>query len=298
MKVFQTVRRKLEFVSAPIDELENKMLDALVQAATSKCVDFNIEANKVKNAKTSFFLMSNLRGICEDLIWLTYLARMSKRRAEELIGHLIRRNTLEGLDAQRRFFEANNPTQPILGNSLSEDAVQEARDNRRKFWKSQNSASCDGPTVRAVARDVGLISTYDFIYFSASNFVHFNPQALSRTGWGPEVGPFTFSIRNISNYYQSFSSFYGAVLFIGFQASFGVDHFKAALDTEIEQLIELIGHVQRWPEAVTFEEMNQKAPLYLLTHAVGKVMREKDKTAPYGAILQEVQGLKSPKGTF
>ena len=242
MKVFQTVRRKLEFVSAPIDELENKMLDALVQAATSKCVDFNIEANKVKNAETSFFLMSNLRGICEDLIWLTYLARMEKRRAEELIGHLIRRNTLEGLDAQRRFFEANNPTQPILGNSLTADAVQEARDNRRKFWKSQNSTSRDGPTVRTVARDVGLISTYDFIYFSASNFVHFNPQALSRTGWGPEVGPFTFSIRNISNYYQSFSSFYGAVLFIGFQASFGADHFKAALDTEIEQLIEA-----NWP---------------------------------------------------
>ena len=299
LKVFQTVRRKLEFVSAPLEKLKDHMLDALIQAATSKCVEFNIEANKVRNAETSFFLMSNLRGICEDLIWLTYLARMEKRRAIELIGHLIRRKYLEGLGAQRRFFEANNPTQPVLGNALTTDkekqAVQKARNDRRVFCESLNSTSRDGPTVAAIAKDVGLISTYEVIYFSASNFVHFNPNALLRTGWGPDDGPFTFSIRNINKYYQSFSSFYGAVLFIGFQASFGTDHFKTALDTEIDRLIELIGHVQRWPEVITFEEMNQKPPLYLLTHAVGKVMREEDKTLPYAAILQEVQGLKSPK---
>ena len=111
--------------------------------------------------------------------------------------------------------------------------------------------------LRDMAEDVGLISTYEFIYFSASNFVHFNPHALFRTGWGAEHGPFTFSIRNMSGYYQSFSSFYGAVLFIGFQASFGSDHFKVDLETEINRLIELIGYVQRWPEIITFEEMNQ-----------------------------------------
>ena len=96
----------------------------------------------------------------------------------------------------------------------------------------------------------------------------------------------------MNNYYRNFSSFYGAVLFVGFQASFGTDHFKHALDTQINRLIELIGHVQRWPEVITFEEMNEKPPLYFLTHALGKVMREEDKTLPYGAILQEVQGLK------
>ena len=298
LKVFQTVRRKLKFVSVPVEELKDHMLEVLIQAATSKCIDFNIAANrKITHGEMSLFLMSNLRGICEDLIWLTYLARMEKQRAEELIGHLIQLGTLEGLHAQKRFFEANNPTQPVLGNGLKADdeeqSAKKARTELREFWQSMQIKRSDGPTVRNIAENVGLISTYDFIYFAASNFVHFNPNALLRTGWGPEIGgPFTFSIRHMNNYYRYFSSFYGSVLFVGFQASFGTDHFKHALDTQIDRLIELIGHVQRWPEVITFEEMNEKPPLYLLTHALGKVMREEDKTLPYGAILQEVQGLK------
>ena len=88
LKVFQTVRRKLKFVSVPVEELKDHMLEVLIQAATSKCIDFNIAANrKITHGEMSFFLMSNLRGICEDLIWLTYLARMEKQRAEEINYH-------------------------------------------------------------------------------------------------------------------------------------------------------------------------------------------------------------------
>ena len=299
LKIFQTVRRKLKFLSGPVEDLKGHMLEALIQAATSKCVEFNIAANrKITHTEMPFFLMSTLRGICEDLIWLTYLARMEKRKAEELIGHLFQRGTMEGLSVQRRFFEANNPIQPILSLNADDEkqSAQKARNKRREFWESIQIQH-DGPKVKDIAKDVGLISTYEFIYFSASNFVHFNPNALLRTGWGLERGPFTFSIRHFNNYYRSFSSFYGAVLFVGFQASFGTDHFKYALDTQIDQLIELIGHVHRWPEIITFEEMNQRPPLYLLTHALGKVMREEDKTTPYGAILQEVQGLRRTQGT-
>ena len=81
-------------------------------------------------------------------------------------------------------------------------------------------------------------------------------------------------------------------MFIGFEASFGADYFETALDVEINRLVDLIGHVQRWPEIVTFEEMNETPPLYLLTHALGRVVREDDKTVPYGAILREVQALR------
>ena len=299
LKIFQTVRRKLKFVSGPGEDLKGHMLEALIQAATSKCVEFNIAANrKITHTEMPFFLMSTLRGICEDLIWLTYLARMEKRKAEELIEHMIQRGTLEGLSAQRRFFEANNPTQPVLGNDRNaDDEIQSARNKLREFWQSIQIQRRDGPTVRDIAEDVGLTSTYEFTYFSASNFVHFNPNALLRTGWRPEAGPFTFSIRHMTNYYRSFSSFYGAVLFVGFQASFGTDYFKHTLDTQVDRLIELIGHVHRWPEVITFEEMNVRPPLYLLTHALGKVMREEDKTIPHAAILQEVQGLKWTQGT-
>ncbi len=303
MKIFQTVRRRLKFTLEPVEELADRMLDALIQAATAKCVEFNIEANRARrHPETAFILMSNLRGICEDLICLTYLSKkMEKRNANELIQLQQVHDVSKGLSIQKEFFKANNPLQPVLGHGVSADqAKQLAQEDQSKlhnFWQSMNSTKRDGPTKRDMAKAVGLKSTYEFIYFSASNFVHFNPQALFRTGWGVEDGPYTFSTRNMSGYYKSFCSFYGAVLFIGFQASFGSEHFNVVLDAEIDRLIGLIGHVQRWPEIITFEEMNQRPPLYLLTHAVGKVMREEDRTIPYGAILQEVQGLKRPKDT-
>ena len=146
LKIFQTVRRKLKFVLGSVEELKGHMLEALIQAATSKCVEFNIAANrKITHTEMPFFLMSTLRGICEDLIWLTYLARMEKRKAEELIGHKIQRGTLEGLNAQRQFFEANNPTQPILGSSLNaEDEIQSARNKLHESWKSIQIQRRDG----------------------------------------------------------------------------------------------------------------------------------------------------------
>jgi uncharacterized protein DUF5677 len=225
-------------------------------------VEFNILANHIgKHSVPGFILISNLRGICEDLIYLAYLSRLEKSKANELISHLLRQNTANGIAAQKDFFAINNPTQPVLGSGLSPDQskqhVQQARATLQLFWTSIGIAKSDGLTVRDLARNVGLSSTYEYIYFAASNFVHFNPQALFRTGWGREHGPFNFSIYNMDGYYKSFSSFYGAVLFIGFQAAFGGEYLRVDLDAEIAQLIELIGYVQRWPEVITFEEMTR-----------------------------------------
>ena len=239
--------------------------------------------------------MSNLRGICEDLICLTYLSRLEKKHAVKFVELKQFQNVSKGLKVQKNFFEVNNPVQPILSDReitvKAEKIIRKNREDLRGLWQSMGCFKQDGPTTRDMAESVGLTSTYEFIYFSASNFVHFNPQALFRTGWGPQEGPFTFSVRHMDGYYRSFSSFYGAVLFIGFHSSFGQHCFENALDAEIKELIELIGHVHRWPEVITFEEMNHKPPLYILTHALREVMRGEDKKMPYGAILEEVQNL-------
>ncbi len=295
MTVFQRVKRRVTFVPVTFDTLQDRMLDALIQAAVSRCIDFNITANRTaKRVEESFFLLSNLRGICEDLIYLTYLRSLEEDRAKELIGILVQKHVADGLAVQRRFFDANNPLQPVLGGDIAsaDGRKRECQDEFRRFWKSLGDRRRDGPTMQKMAEDVGLTSTYDFIYFSASNFVHFNPQVLLRTGWANSGEPVVFSARHMHGYYRSFCSFYGAVLFIGFEASFGSAYFRRSLDVEAGRLIELIGHVHRWPEIVTFEEMNKRPPLYLLTHALRQVVREQDETVPYGSILAEVKGLK------
>jgi hypothetical protein len=296
-RIFKVTKRKLNLKSDRGSALADRMLNTLVQAATSKCIDFNILCNRTDNRLgPAFVLLASLRGLCEDLIWLTFMTKLEGTQANRLIALLLAQNTVKGLATQQSFFEVNNPMQPVLSGAKptqeAEQKVVAARDKLRKFWKSMGSTKRDGPTVRDMAIQVGLVSTYDYIYFSSSNFVHFNPQALLRMGWGPSEGPFTFSIHNMDAYYRNFAAFYGAVVFIGFHSAFGEQYFRAKIDSEIYELLALIDHVHRWPEIVTFEEMNQKPPLYFLTHAFGKVMREDDPNMPYGAILQEVQSLR------
>ena len=292
MKVFETTKQKLEFHQCLVDSLEDGMLGPLVQAAVSKCIDFNMIVNRLgKGAEEAFFFMSNLRGICEDLIYLTYLSRMEAEPAEKLIRVLTLKNNFEGRAIQREFFSKNNPLQPVLGGDNAAADGLKSREEFRQFWKLEGINR--PPTMRDMAEQVGLISTYDFIYFAASNFVHFNPLVLLRTGWANENDRFVFSTRHMHAYYRDFSGFYGAVLFIGFHASFGAKYFKVAVDSEVDRLVKLIGHVQRWPEIVTFEEMNVQPPLYMITHALRQVVeREEWEAIPYGAILEEIQGLR------
>ena len=207
LRVLRVAKRKLTFAPLSVDSLEDRMLNALIQAAVSRCIDFNMAANRVgRPAEEAFFLLSNLRGVCEDLIYLTYLCRMEQEQSKELIRILVRKNMAEGLAVQRRFFDANNPFQPVLGgdSSIVDEQKSRCRAEYRRFWTSLGITRRDGPTMQDMADRVGLTSTYDFIYFAASNFVHFNPQVLLRTGWGDVGEPVVFSIRHMHSYYRSF----------------------------------------------------------------------------------------------
>jgi hypothetical protein len=61
------------------------MYDALLAAALAKCVEYNGVVNRQRRYEDeAFALVSGLRGICEDLIVLCFLKRLSSRRREEL----------------------------------------------------------------------------------------------------------------------------------------------------------------------------------------------------------------------
>ena len=295
LTTFEITNEKLEFSAAP--NTAEEMLGALVQAATAKCVEFNMAANHNPTRDApAIMLMSTLRGVTEDLICLIYLCRLKGGLGKQLIPLLIHENVAKGVDVQRKFFEANNPLQPVFGGGSSGGDTSKRADQAKKdikaFWAVAGRKGA--PRVRDMAATVGLESTYEFIYFATSNFVHFNPSALLRMGWGAKSGPFTFSIENINAYYRNFASFYGAILFVGFEASFGLEYFREDASGELKRLIELVGKVQRWPEVITFEEMNMQPPLYLLTHALREVMAgEQDSSLSYGEILKEVQGLRA-----
>jgi hypothetical protein len=295
--VFRQIIKREHFASPPIPELYGKKYDALIAAALAKCVAFNVVVNRSRRHNDEdFIFVAGLRGLCEDLIYLSYLSTMPSSDREEIIRLIISLNIADGTDVQHDFFRLNNPFQPVLSSETSptgERASVAARTKFRSFWKAQRSSRRDGPTIKDMANLTGLTSTYDYMYFAASNFAHFNPQSLLRMGWGNEEGPFRFSVAKFNAYYKSLCSFYGSIIFIGFHSAFSPEHFTNDCNADVNKLINLIGQVHRWPEIVTFEEMNLQPPSFFLTHALGRVMAKNDPlTTPYGAILEEIRGLR------
>lgn len=297
---FGRIRALRTFVSTPGTERAGETYDeACIKAAISKCIDFNVIVNRErKDHDEAFLLLSGLRGIVEELIALKYSLRFTAFEREQYFNYMMLLNRSEGILAQKQFFEANNPFQFVVGSGQSIDqakhAVEIAKNRIQTFWKSKGSAKKNGPNIRDMAEAVQLRITYEYIYFAASNFVHFNPHALMRTGWGPEGGPFAFSVGNFGGCYRDLAAFYGAIVYIGFASTFGfLFPEQNEFDQEVGEIEDILVKTPRWPELVTFEELNLPVPPQPqrpILHAVREGAKTKGGTHGFDAMLREVKG--------
>src|SRR6266513_816234 len=64
-----------------------------LRASLAKSFEFCLEAYKYRTNHIAFFLVPSLRSICEDLIVLSYLAKMSSVDRNELVSLLFRQET-------------------------------------------------------------------------------------------------------------------------------------------------------------------------------------------------------------
>jgi len=296
-QIFKQIRGEQVFVSNPIAAgLDDH---AEIKAAFSKCIDFNVIVNRDRsNNDEAFLFLSGLRGIAEDLIVLKYSLKFSAGTRATYFQKLRELNLRQGILAQRNFFESNNPFQHVVGsrNSMQESQAKydDARNALQEFWKT-NGFPKNGPTVKEMSEAVGLSTVYNYIYFAASNFVHFNPHALLRTGWGPMDGPFTFSIENFGGYYRDLAAVYGAILYLGFAVSFGsLLRNEEELRTDITEIESILVRTPRWPEIVTFEELNIPSPEYdssPLMHALLGIKDESNRGFLFINILNEIRAL-------
>jgi len=284
------------------DDIMRDPFTCCLKAAVAKCLDFNRVAHSKKHPlDEGYLLVSGLRGISEDLIVLRFLAQIPKKQRNEYLIALLQRNLADGVAVQVKFFKANNSTQPVVGAESSDDEilsrVKGARDNLIVASKGLGFAGV--PTVASMARAVGLPATYDFIYFLTSNFVHFNPGALMRMGWGritkkgnkKQLRNVKFSASHMGGYYHNVAKFYGTILLVGFAHLLrSVPNLDAInLDAELGHIDQAIVALDRWPEVITFEEMNVRPPLFLLFRAMREVMRSEGEPIQFGQILQELK---------
>jgi uncharacterized protein DUF5677 len=238
-----------------------------LKASLAKCYEFNIAMQSRKQDNFAFFWVPALRGICEDLIVLKFISGLPKADREDLIRSLMFYDVYSRIDSQSKFFRAVRPQQPVLTLPDVDTVLAETETKIREVWNKHgwpNIRRGTMPPIRQIAERLGqsaLATLYDYLYRFTSGTVHFSVQSLLRSGWGDSPERCTFSTTHFQPYFSAFTSIYGAFLFCIYFESFEAELRPTK---KVSRIVGAIRHdillESRWPEMVTFEEMNMKAP--------------------------------------
>ena len=264
LKIFEMAKPAYEPVIKENFDGPDKAFPSILKAAFAKSFEFNLSCNLPDNTQESYFLMSALRGICEDLISIKYIRDHLKTHRNKLIGLMVQKRNLEGIQAQQIFFKDYAPSQPIIVVDDTESEIQAiSKEIKSVLIANGLKGDKDFPSVAQMATDTKLIKLYNYLYYATSKTVHFEPALLLRLGWSDTVGDtnFTFSTRNFPVYNQSFNSFYAAFLFVEFYQTFKKDlSLERAFKPIVKQIKKVLDEELRMPELVTYEELNIKPP--------------------------------------
>ena len=218
-----------------------------------------------------FFVISCLRSTIEDIIVLESVHNLSEEDREKLLRGIQSLEVQERILKQWDFFQMYRPFQPVINKGYSFD---EAKNNVQSIWQQNGWPKFEVTSKRLMPSTIELAKKlapgtldilYEFIYRLSSSTVHFSPQALLRMSWG-EIDnennmSGTISVKHMANYYRAFCQIYGAMLF-SFYFEFFPEEINATAkeqDTIIEIRKSILKEL-RWPEMITFEEMNLPIP--------------------------------------
>lgn len=207
----------------------------------------------------------------EDIIILESIHKLPSEKRERLLRGMQLLETSERISTQWTFFQKYRPFQPVIDRTIS---IEDARNDIETIWRESGWAKFEAkpksivPPVIQLAQKLapGILDIlYEFIYRLSSSTVHFSPQTLLRMGWGhvDEKNSIsgTISIKHMANYHKAFCQIYGLLLFTFFFELFPEE--INATDAEQSGIVNMRKHLLeelRWPEMITFEEMNLSVP--------------------------------------
>lgn len=237
-----------------------------IRSSLVKCYEFNLLVRREEDKELAFFWIPSLRGICEDLIVLNFIKGLPKPERESLINLMMQHDICTRVETQVAFFSVARPQQPVLNYKDVDKRLAELESKIRVIWKAHGWPGMKRgamPQIRQIAEKQGnaiLGRLYDYLYRLTSGTVHFSVQSLLRLGWGTTKST-TFSTSNFSNYFSMFGQVYGSYLFCLYFEFFG-RYLRPG--PEVKQIVDEIRESlllnPRWPEMVTFEEMNLTPP--------------------------------------
>jgi Family of unknown function (DUF5677) len=288
-QIHREIRSKAQFSIIREGLFRGVAKGALVKAYDLVCYTHRIKTRSQK--ESSFFVASALRGICEDLIALKFLRRLKRDEREEIVTIRMLMATAEASRKQAEFFKRRRPFQPVLQFQPDAESIRGYKDRitqigkESELWRTEQKL----PPIEQMANKVNLRWLYDFIYSGTSEVVHFNPRIVLRSGWGPCSMPAghksshhplsaAFSTKNFWRYYLDFNRTYSLYLFILFVNTFKKDlSLNRTLVNNVRKMQVLLDDEIRWPELLTYEEMNQTEP-GPLARAILKIVHDAKKS--------------------
>lgn len=269
---------------ATVGRPTRKLFSCCLRSSVTKAYKFLEVASNI-DRKNAFFLVPSLRSITEDIIVLRFISRIPHQEREAAIVSIMRSNVSERIKTQSDFFGTFRPFQPVLNTGSLDEFHQ---DGSIAFWQNNGWPNLNGrkmPPIREIAKKCGegtLDIIYDYLFRFTSATVHFSPQTLLRLGWGDSASKerVTFSPDNMSQYFSDANLIYGSCLFSLYFEMFG--RFLRPNREEkqiVSKLRKRILEVFRWPEMVTFEEMNRPVQKVGIPHWIIKVV--------YSEIMEE-----------
>lgn len=228
--------------------------------AYSKSIGFALEIENSTFENKPFWISSTLRSICEDLIVLSFVEKNFQFQSDEIIKLQLNIDTKKSLEAQEEFYSKYRPQQPVV---LPKSSNSNPEDKLRLIYRNHIQGNRQyKPSVWAMAKDQDLDVLYSYLYHATSRFVHFSPNTLLKMAWyDPENEKSQCDPNSFSNYYYQFVKFYSAQLLSSLINRFPEKiKIEDKLKKSIKERLEEVNSIQRWPELVTFEELNADSP--------------------------------------
>lgn len=226
----------------------------------SKSIGLALEIENSTFENKSFWISSALRSICEDLIVLSFIDKNFRTEADEIVKLQLNVDTKKSLEAQDEFYSKYRPQQPII---KPKDSSSNPEDRLRVIYKNHIQGKKQyKPSVWAMAKDQDLGILYSYLYHATSRFVHFSPNTLLKMAWyNPENEESQCDPNAFNNYYYQFVKFYSIQLLSSLVNRFPEKIIiEDKLKQSIKERLDEANSIQRWPELVTFEELNADSP--------------------------------------
>lgn len=247
------------------------IFSSCLKASLAKAYDFCFFAENKMEEESAFYSMGVLRSICEDIIILKFISCLEPKDQDLLIRGTMHTSLLVAVKQQKAFFDVFRPGQLIIDLDVQTPNAEKSLDDQLKSLWVRNGwpRHKDGkmPPTAQIAHKIGpgtVDIIYEYIFRFTSQTVHFNPRSLLVTGWemkGDKKRVVTFSPSNYGKYFIAYCRIYGALLLTIYMEFFEKElPLPVRAINTMKKLRVAITMQPRWPEMVTFEEMNQRTP--------------------------------------